>query len=116
MRFRFDGQDRLARTLDAIDRELGAGAFHYRYTGMEREEGCFLACTFWMVEARAILGQHVRAEAAFTAAIDGLAHGTGILPEMIDPKKLPPATHPPIEDAPTEGAASDARGVSGFIL
>lgn len=86
VRFRFDGQDRLARTLDAIDRELGAGAFHYRYTGMEQEEGCFLACTFWMVEARAMLGQHDRAETAFAAAMAGLAHGTGILPEMIDPK------------------------------
>ena len=38
------------------------------------------------------------------------------VPEMIDPKKLPPATQPPIEDAPTEEEASDARGVSGFIL
>ncbi|MEP9400614.1 glycoside hydrolase family 15 protein [Sphingomonas silueang] len=85
VRFRFDGQDRLARTLDAIDRELGAGAFHYRYSGMEKEEGCFLACTFWMVEARAILGQHARARAAFDAAMAGLAHGTGVLPEMIDP-------------------------------
>ncbi|KQN34813.1 glycoside hydrolase family 15 [Sphingomonas sp. Leaf407] len=86
VRFRFDGQDRLARTLDAIDRELGAGAYHYRYTGMDKEEGCFLACTFWMVEARAILGQHDRAAAAFEAAMAGLADGVGILPEMIDPK------------------------------
>jgi GH15 family glucan-1,4-alpha-glucosidase len=85
VRFRFDGQDRLARTLDAIDRELGAGAFHYRYSGVDREEGCFLACTFWMAEAWAILGQQARAETAFDRALAGLDHGVGILPEMIDP-------------------------------
>lgn len=84
--FGFDGHDRLERTLDAIDRELGAGAFHYRYTGAAREEGCFLACTFWMVEARAILGQRPRAAAAFDAAIAGLDRGVGVLAEMVDPR------------------------------
>ncbi len=37
--FGFDGRDRLSSTIDAIDRELGAGAFHYRYSGVSREEG-----------------------------------------------------------------------------
>ena len=82
--FRFDGQDRLRSTLDAIDRELGAGPFHYRYTGMDREEGCFLACSFWMVEARAILGEVDRAKADFAALTDALDRGVGVLPEMID--------------------------------
>ncbi|MDP1027894.1 glycoside hydrolase family 15 protein [Sphingomonas sp. KR1UV-12] len=87
VRFRFDGSDRLARTLDAIDRELGKGAFHYRYSGVEHEEGCFLACTFWMVEARALLGQAERAEAAFTAAMEVLGGcGVGTYAEMIDPE------------------------------
>ena len=87
VRFRFDGQDRLARTLDALDKELASGAFHYRYTGVEREEGCFLACTFWMIEARAILGQHEAAQAAFHAATEALdSHGAGLYAEMIDPK------------------------------
>jgi GH15 family glucan-1,4-alpha-glucosidase len=86
VRFRFDGSDRLERTLDAIDRELGKGRFHYRYTGMDREEGCFLACTFWMVEARALLGQAERAEAAFAAAMEVLgSRGVGTYAEMIDP-------------------------------
>ncbi|WP_332908797.1 glycoside hydrolase family 15 protein [Sphingomonas mollis] len=86
VRFKFDGQDRLARTLDAIDKELGRGAFHYRYTGAAKEEGCFLACTFWLVEARALLGQHDRAEATFTAAMTALdARGVGTYAEMIDP-------------------------------
>jgi GH15 family glucan-1,4-alpha-glucosidase len=84
VRFRFDGREKLASTVAAIDRELGAGAFHYRYTGMNREEGCFLACTFWMVEAKALLGQTEEAERAFAAALAGLGeHRT--YAEMIDP-------------------------------
>lgn len=87
VRFRFDGQDRLARTLDAIDRELAAGPFHYRYSGVEKEEVCFLACTFWMIEARAILGQTETAQAAFDAATAMLdSRGAGVYAEMIDPK------------------------------
>ena len=86
VRFQFDGQDRLARTLDAIDRELGKGAFHYRYSGVEKEEACFLACTFWMIEARAILGQREAAQAAFDAATEALdSRGAGLYAEMIDP-------------------------------
>ncbi len=86
VRFRFDGEERLARTLDAIDRELGAGAFHYRYTGADKEEGCFIACTFWVAEARALLGQQERATAMFEAAMATLdGHGVGTYAEMIDP-------------------------------
>lgn len=86
VRFRFDGRDRLARTLDAIDRELGAGAFHYRYGGAEEEEGCFLACTFWLVEAYALLGRMERAEAMFDRAMAALGgRGVGTYAEMIDP-------------------------------
>ena len=87
VRFRFDGQDRLARTLDAIDRELGKGAFHYRYSGVDKEEACFLACTFWMIEARALLGQQEAAQAAFDAATEALdSRGAGLYAEMIDPE------------------------------
>ncbi|MGI4861074.1 MAG: glycoside hydrolase family 15 protein [Janthinobacterium lividum] len=85
VRFGFDSRERLRRTLDAIDRELGAGAFHYRYGGAQDEEGCFLACTFWMVEARALLGQTEQARAAFDRAVAGLDRGVGIYSEMVDP-------------------------------
>ncbi|MCY0388183.1 glycoside hydrolase family 15 protein [Robbsia sp. Bb-Pol-6] len=85
VRFGFDSRERLRRTLDAVDRELGAGAFHYRYGGMQDEEGCFLACTFWMVEARALLGQTDQARAAFVRAVAALDHGVGIYSEMVDP-------------------------------
>ena len=86
VRFGFDGNDKLQRTLDAIDRKLGAGPFHYRYSGAEKEEGCFLACSFWMVDARNRLGQVDQARTAFENLRDALGRGTGILPEMVDPK------------------------------
>lgn len=83
--FRFDGADRLARTLDAIDAELGANGLHYRYSGAEKEEGCFLACTFWVIEARALLGQRDAAGRQFDTAMRALDRGVGIYSEMVDP-------------------------------
>ncbi|MDF2640438.1 MAG: hypothetical protein K0R64_3422 [Novosphingobium lindaniclasticum] len=86
VRFRFDGQERLARTIAAIDRELAAGPLHYRYSGADQEEGCFLACSFWMVEAKAILGQRQAAESAFDELVRILSVGDGVYPEMMDPQ------------------------------
>ena len=85
VRFRFDGRDRLAKTLDAIDRHLGKGAFHYRYSDVDKEEACFLACSFWMVEARALLGQRDAALASLRAMGDALPQGVGVFAEMVDP-------------------------------
>jgi GH15 family glucan-1,4-alpha-glucosidase len=86
VRFGFDGRDKLLKTLDAIDAELGSGPYHYRYSGVSTEEGCFIACTFWMIEARAILGQRHRAEAALEAIGGALDRGVGIMTEMADPR------------------------------
>ena len=85
LHFGYESRDRLAATLDAIDRELGVGPFHYRYSGMQKEEGCFLACSFWMVTARARLGQHVAARNSFDKLTAALSHGHGVLTEMVDP-------------------------------
>lgn len=91
VRFGFDGRERLLQTLDAIDRELGAGPFHYRYSGMQEEEGCFLACSFWMVSARAQLaqaaqpGERAEARARFDQLTGALSQGHGVLAEMVDP-------------------------------
>ncbi|MDR6790007.1 GH15 family glucan-1,4-alpha-glucosidase [Sphingomonas sp. BE138] len=86
VRFRFDGRDRLEKTLDAIDAELGRGPYHYRYSGVEAEEGCFLACSYWMFEARALLGQRDRAAHALAALGSALDRGVGIMAEMADPR------------------------------
>ncbi|MBB3347237.1 glycoside hydrolase family 15 protein [Sphingomonas sp. BK069] len=86
VRFGFDGRERLEKTLDAIDAELGAGPYHYRYSDVAAEEGCFLACTFWMVEARALLGQRGRAEQSLAAITRALDRGVGVMSEMADPR------------------------------
>jgi GH15 family glucan-1,4-alpha-glucosidase len=86
VRFGFEGRRRLAKTVEAIDRELGSGPFHYRYSGAAKEEGCFLACSFWMVEAKAILGRADDARADFDALVAELGTAAETYPEMIDPK------------------------------
>lgn len=83
-RFGFEGADRLSATCDAIRRELGRGPFFHRYSGAEQEEGAFLACSFWLVEAYASLGRRADAVALMDATLQGLQGGTGILSEMVD--------------------------------
>ncbi|MFC0408588.1 glycoside hydrolase family 15 protein [Roseomonas elaeocarpi] len=85
VRFGFDGKARLSSTLDAIRSELGRGPFLYRYSGAQEEEGAFLACTFWLVEALATLNRQKEAEALFTDALGALRGEVGILSEMVDP-------------------------------
>ncbi len=86
VRFGFDGQDRLEKTIRALDRHLAAGPFHYRYSGVEDDEGCFLACSFWICEALALLGHREEAEDRFRVLMERLDLGSGILSEMIDPE------------------------------
>jgi GH15 family glucan-1,4-alpha-glucosidase len=86
VRFEFDGPERLRLTLEAIDRELGAGAFHYRYTAMDQEEGCFVACSFWIAEAYARLGNTQEARARLDHLAEALGHGNGVFSEMVDPR------------------------------
>lgn len=85
VRIGYPSPKRLRSTLEAVQVELGAGAFHYRYSQAYEEEGCFLACTFWIIEAWALLGECERGESALHAAVKGLEHGVGIYSEMIDP-------------------------------
>ena len=84
VRFDFDGRDRLIATLDAIQRELGCGDFHYRYSGADQEEGCFVACTFWIAEARMLLGQREEGVRTLMRAQAGLRRGVGVFSEMVD--------------------------------
>ena len=85
VRIGFDKRDRLSSTLDAIRKELGRGPFVYRYSGVEKEEGAFLACSFWMAGALADLGRRDEAEEIFTGVLRGMAPGVGIMSEMVDP-------------------------------
>ncbi|MET0618164.1 MAG: glycoside hydrolase family 15 protein [Luteibacter sp.] len=85
VRFGFDGKERLRRTLAAIERELGEGQFHFRYSDARGVEGCFLACTFWIAEAWHVLGDEERANTSMRGALAALSGGPGTLAEMVDP-------------------------------
>ncbi|MFL6139454.1 MAG: glycoside hydrolase family 15 protein [Frankiaceae bacterium] len=80
----FDTGERLAGTVAAVRAELGAGPYLYRYTGMAEEEGAFVACSFWLANALAVLGRPKEAAEAIDGAL-GAANDVGLLAEMVDP-------------------------------
>ena len=82
------GAPRLRSTLEAVERELRGGDFLYRYTGgdgLQGEEGAFLACSFWHVEALALAG---RLDEAARRMESLLAHSNdvGLYAEEIEPE------------------------------
>lgn len=81
----FERGQRLAGTIEAVLAELGRGPMVFRYSGMEDEEGCFLACSFWLVSAMAHNGQYERARRLMDDCV-ALANDLGILAEEIDPQ------------------------------
>jgi len=81
----FDRGPRLASTVEAVAAELGRGPLLYRYSGMEEEEGAFVACTFWMVDALVITGQVARARRLMDEAIT-YASDLGLISEQVDPE------------------------------
>ena len=81
-RFRFPRPERLALTRSAIVLELARGPLVYRYSGMEEEEGTFLACAFWLVEAFALLGEHEEARSRMEALLEATGGNLGLLTEQ----------------------------------
>jgi GH15 family glucan-1,4-alpha-glucosidase len=81
----FDRGSRMSSTLDALSTELGAGPYLYRYSGMQAEEGAFLACSFWMASALHLIGRRAEAEELLTELIGRAPNDVGVLAEMIDP-------------------------------
>jgi GH15 family glucan-1,4-alpha-glucosidase len=76
---------RLRGTIDAIRRELTAeGPLLYRYNSVRGKEGAFIACSFWLAEALAYVGQRDEADAMFTRML-GYANDVGLLSEEADP-------------------------------
>ncbi len=84
-RFGFERGDRLALTRDAVRRELCRGPLVFRYSGMEAEEGTFLACAFWLVEAFALLGERGAAVQQMDALLAATSGNLGLLHEQMDP-------------------------------
>jgi GH15 family glucan-1,4-alpha-glucosidase len=84
-----DDPQRLAGTVDAIWKELGAGGpLLYRYApghdGLPGKEGAFLPCSFWLLEALLRLGRVDEGLRVFEQVL-GLAGELLLLPEEIDP-------------------------------
>ena len=82
----FDRGERLSATIEAIVNHLGVegSPLLYRYSGMQSEEGAFLACTFWLVEALASTGQVERARRLMDQAVT-MTNDVGLMSEQIDP-------------------------------
>ncbi len=83
--FGFPGGDRLRLMCDAIRRELCRGPHVYRYSGMEQEEGAFIACGFWLAEAAALLGDKAAGAVQMDAMLAACGGNLGLLGEQIDP-------------------------------
>lgn len=80
-------QETLERTIEAVERELRAGDFVYRYLaddGLPGEEGAFLACSFWLVDALLALDRAEEARGLFERLL-GYANEVGLYAEEIDP-------------------------------
>jgi len=81
--------DRVTGTIDAVSRELGRDGFVSRYStaetddGLPGDEGQFLACSFWLVNALARNGRLDEARALFERLV-GLANDLGLLAEEYD--------------------------------
>jgi GH15 family glucan-1,4-alpha-glucosidase len=84
VRFGFPDRQRLATTCEAIHKQLGNGPLLYRYTDAEKEEGAFLACSFWLAEAYATLGRKQEADSLIRETLKLLPQDIGILSEQID--------------------------------
>jgi GH15 family glucan-1,4-alpha-glucosidase len=85
----FVGADdpRFAATVDAIGRELRRGDFIFRYTQPDDfgpPENAFLVCSFWYVDALALLGRREEARALFESML-GRRNRLGLLSEDVDP-------------------------------
>jgi GH15 family glucan-1,4-alpha-glucosidase len=78
--------ERFNSTIDRIRTELsGGGPLLYRYSGQRPEEGAFVACSFWLVEALARAGRLDEARDTMDEMI-GLANDVGLFAEELDPR------------------------------
>ncbi|MCX4566116.1 glycoside hydrolase family 15 protein [Streptomyces albogriseolus] len=81
---------RVLGTIDAIRTELGQDGLVRRYTadaaeldGLPGQEGAFLACAFWLVDALHMTGRTQEARELFERLL-GLANDVGLLAEEYD--------------------------------
>lgn len=78
-------RERMLSTYRAIREELGRGPLTYRFSGAAETEGTFVACTYWLVEGLAALGEHEEAQALMDEMQAATDLNLGLMTEMIDP-------------------------------
>jgi GH15 family glucan-1,4-alpha-glucosidase len=78
-------------TVEAIERELLVDGFVLRYRtetggdGLPPGEGAFLACSFWLADAYAMIGREADARALFERLL-AIRNDVGLLSEEYDPR------------------------------
>jgi GH15 family glucan-1,4-alpha-glucosidase len=75
---------RFTQTIDAVRAELAEGPLMYRYTGSREQEGAFLACSFWLIDALVRAGRDAQARDTWKG-ITAHASDLGLLSEELDP-------------------------------
>ena len=83
---------RIVRTVEAVQEELSDHGLLRRYLtddagnvdGLTGDEGVFLACSFWLVDALALLGRRDEAVRLYQRLL-GLRNDVGLLSEEYDP-------------------------------
>ncbi len=82
---------RIVGTVEAVQRELMVDGLVLRYRpqrindGLPGEEGAFLACSFWLADALAMIGRYDEAKAMFERLL-ALRNDLGLLAEEYDPR------------------------------
>ena len=78
---------RVLATIDVVQRDLSAGGYCHRYhspDGLPGDEGAFLLCSFWLVDALVHAGRLEEAEPLLDRLL-GVANDVGLYAEMVDP-------------------------------
>ena len=86
---------RVISTVEAVRDRLDHGGFILRYSteqtedspvdGLQGEEGAFLACSFWLVDALVAIGRREEGQALFER-VAAIANDLGMISEEWDPK------------------------------
>jgi GH15 family glucan-1,4-alpha-glucosidase len=77
--------ERFARTIETLRTELGDGPFLYRTSELRNQEGCFLACSFWLVDTLARMGRLGEARELMDKLLE-VANDVGLYAEEIEPR------------------------------
>jgi GH15 family glucan-1,4-alpha-glucosidase len=83
--------ERMVRTIDAIQQKLGLDGFIQRYSsrvpapvdGLPPGEAAFLPCTFWLADNLSLLGRHKEARATFERLL-AITNDVGLISEEYD--------------------------------